>query len=234
MTFRWRVSLVFVSLLIVALLLQFALGFVLFRRALFDDLQNDLLRHAVLLSAHMEVTSQGVTLDDEGRDDLATLNSYADGRARVVHNVTGQSYALGVAFPEDTAGWLMKRATLPNDYTLELVMNPRVHNSALQSYWRASAVGLPLLSFVLIGTTLLLSQRLVRPLRKLQDAVTHVSESADLTRRVPELTTQDELGNLSRHEIRFARTKESSDRIACSGRRCPFRRHTSRESFARS
>ncbi len=198
MTFRWRVSLFFVSLLIVALLLQFALGFVLFRSALFRDLQNDLSRHAVLLSEHMEVTAEGVILDDEGRDDLESLHSYADGRARVL-DVTGQhNYSLGVAFPEDTSAWLVKRFPLHDDYTLELAMNPRVHNSALSSYWQASAIGVPLLSLVLIGITLFLSQRLVRPLRKLQDAVTHVSESADLTRRVPELTTQDELGHLSR------------------------------------
>ncbi len=198
MTFRWRVSLFLVSALILALLLQFGLGYLLFQRALMNDLHNDLLRHAVLLSEHMSLTSEGVILDDEGHDDLASLNSYADGRARVVGATSQPSYSLGAAFPADTSAWLVKRFPLHDDYTLELAMNSHVHNSALKSYLQASAVGLPLLSVLLVGATLLLSQRLIRPLRKLQDAVTHVSESADLTMRVPEPKTNDELGKLSR------------------------------------
>ncbi len=198
MTFRWRVSLFFVLLLIISLLLQFGLGFVLFKRALLSDLRNDLLRHATLLSKHMSFTSEGVVLDSEGLDDLASLNSYADGRARVMNTVNQQSYSLGASFPQDNSTWLMRRVPLENGYTLELAMNPHVHNSALRSYLQASSIGLPLLTLLLVGLTLALSQRLIRPLRKLQDVVIQVSNSADLAMRVPELTTNDELGQLSK------------------------------------
>jgi signal transduction histidine kinase len=198
MTFRWRVSLFFVLLLVVSLLLQFGLGFVLFKRALLRDLQSDLLRHTTLLSNHINFTSNGVALDGEGLDDLGSLNSYADGRARVVNAANQQSYALGAVFPEDSSAWLSKRITLGNGYTLELAMNPQVHNSALRSYLQASGIGLPLLTVLLVALTLALSQRLIRPLHKLQEVVTQVSNSVDLTMRVPELTTNDELGQLSK------------------------------------
>ena len=198
MTFRWRVSLFFVILLIISLLLQFGLGFILFKRALLSDLRNDLLRHAMLLSKHMNFSSAGVVLDNEGLDDLTSLNSYADGRVRVINTTNQQSYSLGAVFPEDSSTWLMKHVSLENGYTLELAMNPHVHNSALRSYLQASAIGLPLLTILLVGLILALSQRLIRPLRKLQEVVTQVSNSADLAMRVPELTTNDELGQLSK------------------------------------
>jgi signal transduction histidine kinase len=197
MSFRWRVSLFLVVALIVALLAQFALGFVLFRRALLADLQNDIQRHVILLSQHLTFTETGVELDDEGRDDLTSLNSYAEGRARVV-TTTGSSYSLGAAFPNDTSTWLVQRYPLPNNATLEVAMNPSVHNSPLRSYLRANGIGLPLLSLLFIALTLLLAQRLIQPLRKLQQAVSHVTASAELTGRVPEPTTKDELGQLSR------------------------------------
>jgi signal transduction histidine kinase len=196
---RWRVSLFVVGALCAALLIQLLFGFVLFNRALSRDLRADLVRFSLLLEEDLRESPQGgYALTPEGRLVLQQFVGYAQGRARI-RTLEGET-ALNLAgpFPGDTDAWVRLRSPLDETYTLEVALSRARHSAELHDYLEISFFGLPILVFLLGGAGFWLSQRLLEPLKQLQETVTAVSNSSDLKTRVPVGEANDELSNLAR------------------------------------
>jgi signal transduction histidine kinase len=196
MSFRWRVSLFIVLALLIALVVQFVLGFFLFRRALSNDLATDLGQFSYLIEQNLTDTPRGLTLSQDGLAAVAPFSSYANGRGRVLDAAGRPVLLIGGLFPEDDGSWLIQRRKLSDGYTLETVMSYRLHNTALHDYLRVSGLGLPLLILVFGAGGLWLSLQLLRPLQKLQTTVEKVTTSGDLKARVS-IKGNDELSRLA-------------------------------------
>lgn len=197
MSFRWRVSLFIVLALFIALVVQFILGFFLFRRALSDDLANDLIQFSYLIEQNLIMTSQGLILRQEGVAAVAPYSSYANGRGRVLDAKGSPVLLIGGLFPEETGGWLIQRRELPEGYRLEVAMSYQLHNTALRDYLQVSSLGLPLLIIAFAAAGLWLSLQLLHPLQRLQTTVEEVTSSGDLKARVKVIQGNNELSHLA-------------------------------------
>ncbi len=199
MALRWRVSLFVVGALCAALLLQLALGYVLFNRALSRDLRADIERFSLSIAEDLYQSSPGTyILTAEGRLVLQQFEGYAQGRAQVLDANRRPLTTLAGPFPETRDGWLVHGRTLSSGDRLEVALSRTRHSAELHDYLEISLFGLPILVLLLGSTGFWLSQRLLEPLRQLQESVTRVSNSGDLRTRVPIGSANDELSNLAR------------------------------------
>jgi hypothetical protein len=121
MSFRWRISLFFIVSFLVALLAQFGLSWLMFRRALLSDLATDLGQFAAHIELGLSETPQGLTLSQDSLLAAMQYSSYANGSGRVLDVNQNPVLLIGDPFPKDTKDWMMHRELLSKGYTLEVL-----------------------------------------------------------------------------------------------------------------
>lgn len=82
-------------------------------------------------------------------------------------------------------------------YTLQLVSDLEGLKEPLKAYLRALAITIPLLMLFAAGLSALTAGRLLRPIRRLEQAALQIGSSGNLRQELPEAHHKDELGRLA-------------------------------------
>ena len=209
MSFSWRISLFVVFALLISMITQSVLSFWLFRQALNEDLHQDLERYMLIIEQGIIQSDQGLSLDSDALSVVSEFSAYANGRARLLDSRDQPLLLVGGIFPEDTSNWFVLKRSLPSGLKLEAVMNTRAHNVALNDYLKVNLFTLILLLISLGVLGFVLTIRLLKPIRNLQQSVSEVSNSADLSSRVKVGKRDDELSRLAQSYNRMMEKLEA-------------------------
>ena len=145
--------------------------------------------------------------DDDDRDDEASLEpgeigretDFTEGSATVDGHTEDYRFA-AVEVDADERG----RFTVIAGGSLD------AEQSAVDSATTAMLVGFPLLIGVVAGVTWLVTRRALRPVEGIRREMAEITASEDLTRRVPEPATHDEVARLARTTNETLAALESS------------------------
>jgi signal transduction histidine kinase len=190
---------------------------VLVRRSLVDDLNAAARARAEDVAALLRAGAVPGTLAVHGEEDAVVQVVAADGTVLAASaNLEGQgplregaaSGGDGSAHPftarvrtaddVDELRVLPVAVDLPSGRaTVYIGSNLDRVDETIQTIVRILAVGIPLLALIVGGTTWYLVGRSLRPVEAIRSEVAEIS-AKDLSRRVPEPATQDEIGRLAR------------------------------------
>ena len=189
MSLRTRLAVLMALAIIVAVVSQSVLGFLEFQRVIYKDLDGDLSQF--LTSVAGRITS----LDDLGTLDTSYENYVT--RARIIDNnkvlaVLGRSFPNPSAtipeMPISNLGWRLESLALPGlgaNVRLEVAINALEYEKSLENYRRTAFITAGIFSIFGVLLALFLSGRALLPLERLLETIWRVSDSGDLTLRVP-------------------------------------------------
>ncbi|WP_202868833.1 sensor histidine kinase [Kribbella antibiotica] len=96
--------------------------------------------------------------------------------------------------------WTSQQATTPagEPFTVYVASSLKLEHSAVRTVRLAMAGGLPPLLLLVGGLTWLVARRALRPVAAIRSEMAAITASTDLSRRVPEPDSQDEIARLAR------------------------------------
>jgi signal transduction histidine kinase len=189
MSLRTRLALLIALAIVLAVVSQSVLGFLEFQRVIYKDLDGDLDQFLGLVAGRIE-----------SFDDLKTLDTSYENyvtRARIIDGSTVVA-ALGGSFPDangvvkelpsSSHGWRLEGMAMPGlgaKVRLEGAINAQEYEKSLESYRRTAFLTAGIFSILGVLLALFLSGRALRPLDHLLETIWRVTDSGDLTLRVP-------------------------------------------------
>ncbi|MCQ8191447.1 sensor histidine kinase [Streptomyces rugosispiralis] len=144
-------------------------------------------------SASVRPVAAGVTDDDDTDDDdrgagkVSSGEEYGDGSARVDGETA--DYVWAAVRATDTSG---------EDVTVYAGAPLATERGAVTTVRNAMLLGLPLLLLVVAAVTWLVTRRALRPVEGIRREMAAITASTDLSRRVPEPGSHDEVARLAR------------------------------------
>jgi signal transduction histidine kinase len=189
MSLRFRLVLLITLAIISAVVAQSVLGLLEFQRVMYQDLDGDLSQFLGLVASRIE-----------SLDDLASLDANYENyvtRARIMDG-SNVLVSLGGTFPKadqtitatpsSSHGWRFQSLALPGlgaNVRLEGTINSRDDEKSLERYRRTAVLTAGFFSILGVLLALLLSSQALQPLEHLLETILRVTQSGDLTLRVP-------------------------------------------------
>jgi signal transduction histidine kinase len=189
MSLRTRLAVLIALAIITSVVAQSVLGFLEFQRVIYKDLDGDLSQFLISVTNRLE------SLDDL-KDFDTSYENYVT-RARIIDE--GKVLAvLGAKFPNPSGaipempisnlGWRLESLALPGlgaNVRLEVAINALEYEKSLESYRRTAFMSAGIFSILGVLLALFLSGRALLPLERLLETILGVTNSGDLTLRVP-------------------------------------------------
>ena len=220
MSLHARLAWLIAATVTLALLAQGLFGYLEFQRSALHDVNTDLNAYLATL-AH----------DRAEGESPRTIQSESGIRARLVRDGrTVQEY--GGAFPatldpDGDTHWIVRRVGVPDlgrGAVLEASLPLHAYNQGLNAYLRTVFLSVTVMSVLGAAVALLLSRSALRPLAHVLELAEQVTESGDLTVRVPEPRGSGEVARLG-HTFNAMLSRLSAFR----DRETEFTRHASHE-----
>jgi signal transduction histidine kinase len=189
MTLRTRLAVLIALAIITSVVAQSVLGLLEFQRVIYKDLDGDLNQFLTSVASRLE------SLDDL-KDFDTSYENYVT-RARIVDGAKVVS-VLGAKFPNPNGtipeipisnlGWRLESLALPGlgaNVRLEVAINALEYEKSLENYRRTAFMSAGIFSILGVLLALFLSGRALLPLEHLLETIMGVTNSGDLTLRVP-------------------------------------------------
>jgi signal transduction histidine kinase len=189
MSLRARLAFLIAFAIIAAVVAQSVLGYLEFQRVVYSDLDGDLNQFLGLIAGRIE------SFDDLERLD-STYENYVT-RARIIDGARvvttfGQSFpeangSIGSS-PVSNQGWRFAGLALPGlgaSVRLEGAINSKKYEQSLERYRRTAILTAGFFSIFAVLIALFLSGQALQPLERLLETILRVTNSGDLTLRVP-------------------------------------------------
>jgi signal transduction histidine kinase len=189
MSLRTRLAVLIALAIITSVVAQSVLGLLEFQRVMHQDLDGDLSQFLGSVASRIESLDNLETLD-------ANYENYVT-RARIMDG-PNVLVSLGGTFPKadqaitatpsSSHGWRFQSLALPGlgaNVRLEVAINAVEYEKSLSSYRRTAFMTAGIFSILGVLLALILSGRALRPLEHLLETIMGVTNSGDLTLRVP-------------------------------------------------
>ncbi len=189
MSLRFRLALLISLAIVAAVVAQSVLGLLEFQRVMYQDLDGDLSQFLGLVAGRIE------SFDDLQNVD-ANYENYIT-RARIMDG-PNVLVSLGGTFPEPNGavtsmpssshGWRFQSLALPGlgaNVRLEGTINSRDYEKSLERYRRTAVLTAGFFSILGVLLALILSSQALQPLEQVLETILRVTNSGDLTLRVP-------------------------------------------------
>lgn len=189
--FRQRILLGLVVAVVLTALLVGGLGYWRFQTTLQQELQDKLKNYSATVAAGLMIQQDTVQPNPQI---LAALPEWGTTRFRVSKN--GRVYLEGGRYPDSLYGWLSTRRDLEDGFLLEVALDVREQQQALQAFLNTELLALPLSLGIAFITSLLLLSYLMRPIRKLTEA-THALAQQRFPEPLAVPSGNDEISDLA-------------------------------------
>jgi signal transduction histidine kinase len=189
MSLRTRLAILIALAIITSVVAQSVLGFLEFQRVIYKDLDGDLSQFLISVTNRLE------SLDDL-KDFDTSYENYVT-RARIIDESKVLA-VLGAKFPNPSGaipempisnlGWRLESLALPGlgaNVRLEVAINALEYEKSLENYRRTAFMSAGIFSILGVLLALFLSGRALLPLERLLETILGVTNSGDLTLRVP-------------------------------------------------
>jgi signal transduction histidine kinase len=189
MSLRTRLAVLITLAIITSVVAQSMLGFLEFQRVIYKDLDGDLNQFLASVAAKIE-----------SFDDLKEINANYENyvtRARIIDGskvlvVLGKNFpnpnGMVPEMPISNLGWRLESLALPGlgtNVRLEVAINAVEYEKSLASYRQTAFITAGIFSILGVLLALFLSGRALLPLERLLETIWRVTDSGDLTLRVP-------------------------------------------------